>query len=118
MGELSRTLGFVVRKFDDSYSSCVEVKDLDGDVLFLGLNLSSYISSGDHFPECRRNCIYFTDDNMDFSYLDGVLQEEVLIWVSTTLMMGRLRDFLCRFTHPLENMCFGPNQFVWFQSPN
>ncbi|KAH7861884.1 hypothetical protein Vadar_032146 [Vaccinium darrowii] len=58
----ARTCGFKVYKFDVSCKSCVEVRDLGGDSLFLGKNLSSSISSGD-FPGYKGNRIYFTDDN-------------------------------------------------------
>ncbi|KAH7850145.1 hypothetical protein Vadar_028526 [Vaccinium darrowii] len=71
IGKLSRTLAFEMYKFDDSIFSWVEVKDLGGESLFLGFNSSASISSSD-FPECRGNCIYFSDDTTDFDYLDQI----------------------------------------------
>ncbi|KAH7849466.1 hypothetical protein Vadar_018275 [Vaccinium darrowii] len=70
-GKLSRTLAFEMYKFDDSIFSWVEVKDLGGESLFLGFNSSASISSSD-FPECRGNCIYFSDDTTDFDYRDQI----------------------------------------------
>ncbi|KAH7849949.1 hypothetical protein Vadar_025465 [Vaccinium darrowii] len=57
-----RTCGFKVYKLDVSCKSWVRVRDLGGDSLFLGKNLSSLISSGD-FPGYKGNRIYFADDN-------------------------------------------------------
>lgn len=62
---IPKTNSFRLFKLGDvanGFPSLIEVEDLGGDALFLGLNLSSSISCGD-FPECRGNCIYFTDDN-------------------------------------------------------
>ncbi|KAE9450232.1 hypothetical protein C3L33_17858, partial [Rhododendron williamsianum] len=69
-----KTNSFRIFKLDDvahGFPSLIEVKDLGGDALFLGLNLSSSISCGD-FPDCRGNCIYFTDDSDDIIGQEGI----------------------------------------------
>lgn len=70
---LWKTYSFKIFKLDDVASrapSLIEVTDLGGDALFLGLNSSSSISCSD-FPECRGNCIYFTDDSDEINGEEG-----------------------------------------------
>ena len=43
----------------------LEVKTLDGKALFLGDNASISLTASD-FPECEPNCIYFTDESLNY----------------------------------------------------
>ncbi|KAF6152584.1 hypothetical protein GIB67_013031 [Kingdonia uniflora] len=66
------TMGFNVFKLDPTgCNQPVEMKTLHGQSLFLGSNSSISISSS-NFPECKPNCIYFTEDHFDcFEYSGG-----------------------------------------------
>ncbi|KAL5724994.1 hypothetical protein ACHQM5_008191 [Ranunculus cassubicifolius] len=55
------TGGFKVLKLDRECRKWVEMKSLGNNILFLGDN-SSFSISASHFPECKPNSIYFTDD--------------------------------------------------------
>ncbi|KAL5702027.1 hypothetical protein ACHQM5_027296 [Ranunculus cassubicifolius] len=56
------TTGFEVFKLDFVESKWVQVKDMCGQVLFLGDNLSMSLPAS-NCPWCDPNSIYFTDDN-------------------------------------------------------
>uniref|UniRef100_A0A5B7AQD7 KIB1-4 beta-propeller domain-containing protein n=1 Tax=Davidia involucrata TaxID=16924 RepID=A0A5B7AQD7_DAVIN len=59
---LLKTWGFLVCKLDISTEKWEEEKGLGNWSLFLGKNDLFSISVLD-YPECRKNCIYFTDDH-------------------------------------------------------
>ncbi|KAF5442736.1 hypothetical protein F2P56_035361 [Juglans regia] len=59
------TVGFEIFKLDTIAQTWCEVKSLGDDVLFLGLNSTISFSSLD-FPSYKRNCIYFTDTQLNF----------------------------------------------------
>ncbi|KAF8411165.1 hypothetical protein HHK36_003708 [Tetracentron sinense] len=63
------TSHFEVFKLEMNSRKWIEVKSLGEQTLFLGENSSMSLSAPE-FPECRKNCIYFTDD-----YLEGWLGE-------------------------------------------
>lgn len=56
------TTGFRVFKLDFVDLKWVQVKDLFGQVLFVGDNSSISLPASD-LPGCEKNCIFFTDDN-------------------------------------------------------
>lgn len=59
-----RTIGFKVYKLDLLNLSWIEVKNIGGDILFLGFNSARPISSND-LPGCKGNYIYFLDSNLE-----------------------------------------------------
>ncbi|KAF6157646.1 hypothetical protein GIB67_037219 [Kingdonia uniflora] len=74
----------------------VEVNTLSGQAIFLGDNSSFSISSSD-FPECKPNCIYFTDDSKRFMRL-GMLPHDFGVF---NVEEGALED------HPVMTLCKG-----------
>ncbi|XP_010266939.1 PREDICTED: F-box protein SKIP23-like [Nelumbo nucifera] len=65
-----KTIRFEVAKLDSSSQNWVKLKGIGDHVLFLGKNSSLSLSASD-YPECRRNCIYFTDDYSEVNF-EGV----------------------------------------------
>ena len=65
MDTIPRTYWFKAFKLDSTNLSWVEVKNIGDDILFVGLNSSFSISSR-HFPEYKRNHVYFTDSSLSF----------------------------------------------------
>lgn len=63
------TIGFEVYKLDPSNSSWTEVKDIGNEILFLGFNSATLVSSHD-FLGCKRNHIYFSDCCTTFDTMD------------------------------------------------
>ncbi|XP_077219027.1 F-box protein SKIP23-like [Tasmannia lanceolata] len=59
-----RTVMFYVFQLDQNTRKWIKVQSLDDRMLFLGYNCSFSLSAND-FPQCKGNCIYFTDDNED-----------------------------------------------------
>ncbi|XP_077214666.1 F-box protein SKIP23-like [Tasmannia lanceolata] len=57
----TRTSCSKVLQLDQNTRKWIEVESLGDQVLFLGLNCSLSLPARD-FPQCKGNCIYFTDD--------------------------------------------------------
>lgn len=66
-----KTSRFDIYKLDEESKNWRKVNGLGDYLLFLGNNHAICLLADD-FPQCKRNCIYFTDD-----YLDAHLQEGV-----------------------------------------
>ncbi|CAI9755585.1 unnamed protein product [Fraxinus pennsylvanica] len=62
-----RTWNFVIFRVDVCNGKWEEVKSLGDWSIFIGSNHSFSISASD-YPECLRNCIYFTDDYSGLYY--------------------------------------------------
>ncbi|XP_042494742.1 F-box protein SKIP23-like [Macadamia integrifolia] len=71
-----KTTRFEVSKFDSSGPIWNKVENLGDYALFLGKNSSLSVPAS-HFPGCRANCIYFTDDYSEANY-EGVCGEHDL----------------------------------------
>ncbi|XP_077219442.1 F-box protein SKIP23-like [Tasmannia lanceolata] len=59
-----RTDMLLVFQLDQNTRKWIKLESLDDRMLFLGYNCSMSLSTHD-FPQCKGNCIYFTDDNED-----------------------------------------------------
>ncbi|KAG6650931.1 hypothetical protein CIPAW_06G077200 [Carya illinoinensis] len=59
------TVGFEIFKLDTIAQTWCEVKSIGDDVLFLGSNSTISFSALD-FPSYKRNCIYFSDTQLNF----------------------------------------------------
>ncbi|KAK6914200.1 Domain unknown function DUF295 [Dillenia turbinata] len=56
-----KTVGFGVYKLEFGWKKWVKVESLGDGVVFVGMSESMWVSASE-FRECKRNCIYFTDD--------------------------------------------------------
>ncbi|KAG6650934.1 F-box protein SKIP23-like [Carya illinoinensis] len=59
------TVGFKIFKLDTIVETWCEVKSLGDDVLFLGSNSTISFSALD-FPSYKKNCIYFSNTQLNF----------------------------------------------------
>ncbi|KAF6154542.1 hypothetical protein GIB67_027815 [Kingdonia uniflora] len=108
---VGETIGFKVYELleesTEDYEYWVEMDTLHGQALFLGDNSSVSISSLD-FPECKPNCIYFTDDYRSYcNYSRQLGPQDVGVF---NVEKGRLEEY-----HPITKFKGMKPQPIWVE---
>uniref|UniRef100_A0A0A9E2J0 KIB1-4 beta-propeller domain-containing protein n=1 Tax=Arundo donax TaxID=35708 RepID=A0A0A9E2J0_ARUDO len=85
----ARTAEVVVYKMDFVEQKILEVKDLQGYALFIGLNSSFFFLPTKDFSMIKPNCVYHTDDNMEYIYCKRYSPRHV---VEINLQDGSISD--------------------------
>ncbi|KAK1283235.1 hypothetical protein QJS10_CPB21g01394 [Acorus calamus] len=92
---------FKIFRLDETETKWVRTKSLDDGMLFVGLNTSTWLPSG-NFKECKGNSIYFTDDVTNLLYLDDQFKDSGVFYLED-MSFGSIYgdDMKVLYPHPV-----------------